>query len=142
MDLQTTSEPLPVSQEVTLIVDLCGRLKGYGGWIETTARIESSDTQRTLARRTKDGQPIYRWQSIEKIAYSDETGNAHIQFFTVTEGSLLQDFKTGQSILICYNPSDPSKFYVRKQLEYKVKRALWIALAVGAVVVLISMGWH
>jgi hypothetical protein len=111
-----------------MLIEIWERLRGYDKWTQTEATIRSSDLKevevgRSRARRYSDSEPIYEWQSICVLAWTDAFGKSHTAEYTVSENSPLFQLYDGQKTTIRYNPANPEQFYLRGVLGSKLVSA-------------------
>ncbi len=100
-----------------MLIEIWERLRGYDKWIQTEARIESSQIKRTT------GFPA-SWVSKNKLVWSDRSGEAQRANLTVPDSSPLYKFIEGEAMTIRYNPAEPDRFYLPELLRTRVHTAL------------------
>jgi len=116
-----------------MLIEIWERLRGYDKWVETTAKIESSEVTKTpIANRW--GEVVdYAYDAGDVITWVDNRGESQYATFDVAEGSKLYQLVDGESVTIRYDPAQPDRFYCRDLLNYQVKVAVRTTL--GALVV-------
>jgi hypothetical protein len=124
----------------TMLIELWERLRGYDKWVQTEAKIESSDVEKTPVTDRYGRVVDYAYNAGDVITWVDNRGENQYATFDVAEGSKLYQLVDGDSVTIRYDPAQPDRFYYRDLLRYRVKvtvRATVILLAVAALYIAI-----
>jgi hypothetical protein len=124
----------------TMLIELWERLRGYDKWVQTEAKIESSDVEKTPVTDRYGRVVDYAYNAGDVITWVDNRGENQYATFDVAEGSKLYQLVDGDSVTIRYDPAQPDRFYYRDLLRYRVKvtvRATVILLAVAAIYIAI-----
>ena len=120
-----------------MFLELWERLRGYDKWVETQARIESSDVTAT-PYATRSGRPAgYTYDAGDVITWTDPGGEKQYATFEVEEDSPLFQFIGGETVTIRYDPTHPDRFYYRDLLRSQVKsgcKAILIFLVIAGLV--------
>jgi hypothetical protein len=114
-----------------MLIELWERLRGYDKWVQTEAKIESSDIERK-AHYGRDGSVNYSWASGDTITWTDTRGEHQTADFKVDDESPLYQLVSGEKVKIRYNPAIPNHFYYRDLLQSKVRR-FFLLLFFGAI---------
>lgn len=125
-----------------MILELYERLRGYDKWVETQAKIESSDVSKTpFANRY--GQVVdYRYSAGDILTWVDSHGENQYADFDVGENSPLYLLLGGESVTIRYDPASPDRFYYRDLLKTRVQSVLRTTAAVLILIACASIaGW-
>jgi hypothetical protein len=130
-----------------MLIEIWERLRGYDKWTQTEATIKSSDLKevevgRSRTTRFSDSEPIYEWQSICVLAWTDALGNPRTSEYAVSENSPLFQLYDGQTVTIRYNSAKPEQFYLRGVLGSKLVSALkWKVVPALFFVIFILLEW-
>lgn len=116
-----------------MLIELWERLRGYDKWIETEARIESSQMRET-PYTNRDGSVSYTYDASDMLTWLDAQGEKQYAAFTVDDLSPVYQLVGGESVTIRYNPQDPSQFYYRDLLRSRVKLYARTSLGIAALV--------
>jgi hypothetical protein len=117
-----------------MLIDIWERLRGYDKWVQTEARIESSDlTKIPLADRS--GNVVgYNYKAGDVVTWVDGSGERQYATFDVEEASPLFQLVGNESVTIRYDPAHPDRFYYRELLKSQVKSFFRTALGLLALV--------
>jgi hypothetical protein len=116
-----------------MFIELWERLRGYDKWVQTEAKIESSQV-----RRQPVDEPFYAMKATgsgyenvvgDVITWVDDRGEHQYATFDVTQDSKLSQLLDGDSVKIRYDPAQPDRFYYRDLLRYQVSVAVWSAFS-------------
>ncbi len=123
-----------------MILELYERLRGYDKWVETQAKIESSDVNKTpVANRF--GQVVsYRYSAGDILIWVDSRGEHQYADFNVDENSPLYQILGGESVTIRFDPANPDRFYYRDLLKTRFNSALRTTVAVPIVLACAIVG--
>jgi hypothetical protein len=128
-----------------VLIEIWERLRGYDKWIETEAKIESSDLSEAEVASFRDrygnDPKDYEWESTCWIRWTGADGKEHKNFYEVWEDSPLYQLYDGQSITIRYNPADAEQFYIRGVLKSQIVTTLKWKILPAAVVVAFAVAW-
>jgi len=109
-------------------------LRGYDKWIQTEARIESSNLEKVEAYDLNGNQTTIS-ESDDKLVWTDKMGQTQSADFCVPDDSPLYQFIGGETVTIRYNPANPEEFYYRELLRTNVhtavKSTLFCAFVIG-----------
>ncbi len=96
-----------------MLIEIWERLRGYDKWIQTQAKIESSDISKVNVV-TENGKVAntHRYAG-DRLTWIDARGNKQHSTFTVDEQSPLYQYIDGESLPIRYDPAHPDHFYNR-----------------------------
>jgi hypothetical protein len=101
----------------TMLIELWERLRGYDKWVETDAKIQSSNLSEEQIAEVYGRSGVYEtvseWQSTNTIMWTDASGKEHSAEYEVDEDSPLFQLYDGQTVTIRYNPANPDEFYLR-----------------------------
>jgi len=107
-----------------MLIEIWERWRGYDKWIETEAKIDSSDLSEaevaSFRDRCGEDHIDYEWESTCWIRWADTEGKEHKNFYEVWEDSPLYQLYDGQSVTIRYNPVNADDFYIRGVLRSQV----------------------
>jgi hypothetical protein len=119
-----------------MLIELWERLRGYDKWVETQAKIESSEP--TYYRvRGRDYS-----HSDDVIVWSDSSGENHRAPFTVQVDSPLFQLVQDSTIGIRYNPADPEQYYFRELLQTRIRKVLSTTVVAALMIAtLVFFGW-
>lgn len=124
-----------------MLIELWERLRGYDKWVEIEAKVGAS-RERTIESVGRWGNRTSKL-SDDVIIWVDKNGEKQNAGFTVDGDSRLFKLKSGNSITIRYNPSDPKMFYVRDLLYYKIRQFLAAAVVIAAAILVLAFSiWH
>ena len=119
-----------------MLIEIWERLRGYDKWVETQAKIESSDPTIYQSRGHDYS------HSDDVIVWTDTAGDKHRAPFTVQVDSPLFQLVQDSKISIRYNPVDPEEFYFRELLQTRVRRVVsTTAVAALTIAALAFFGW-
>jgi hypothetical protein len=106
---------------VIMLIELWKRPRGYDKWIQTEAKILSSELtepEAGLTRSERSGTQNLRdqlqWHSTCVIGWKDAADSFHTASYSVSEISPLFQLYEGQTVSIRYNPVNPSEFYLHE----------------------------
>jgi hypothetical protein len=113
-----------MAQWGVMLIEIWERLRGYDKWIQTEAKIKSSELAeveigRIRPNRFSDSEPIDEWHSTCGLAWTDTVGGQHTDQFEVAENSPLFQLYDGQTVTIRYNPTNSNQYYLRGLLMAK-----------------------
>jgi hypothetical protein len=116
-----------------MLMELWEKLRGYDKWIETTAKVDSSEvTKEPVTDRY--GRVIgYSFNAGDIITWTDNRGENQYATFDIREGSKLYQLIDGDSASIRYDPIHPERFYYRDLLRYRLKIAVSAGLTIFVV---------
>ena len=119
-----------------MLIEIWERLRGYDKWVETQAKIESSDPTIYQSRGHDYS------HSDDVIVWTDHAGDKHRAPFTVQVDSPLFQLVQDSKISIRYNPADPEDYYFRALLQTRVRRVVsTTAVAALTIAALAFFGW-
>ena len=119
-----------------MLIEIWERLRGYDKWVETQAKIESSDPTIYQSRGHDYS------HSDDVIVWTDTAGDKHRAPFTVQVDSPLFQLVQDSKISIRYNPVDPEEFYFRELLQTRVRRVVsTTAVAALTIAAMAFFGW-
>jgi hypothetical protein len=123
-----------------MLIEFWEKFRGYNKWVDATATIKSSKLNEQVVGHDRAGRAFYGWFGDEWLTWKDSSGVEQSEPMTVSEDSPVFQCIEGNTIVVRYNPADPSEFYIREQLKYQLNRAvkiiLWISVVIAAVVAL------
>ncbi|MGB8099546.1 MAG: DUF3592 domain-containing protein [Terracidiphilus sp.] len=123
-----------------MILELYERLRGYDKWVETQAKVESSDVDKSPVTN-RFGQVVsYRYSAGDILTWVDSHGENQYANFDVGENSPLYQLLGGESVTIRYDPASPDRFYYRDLLKTRVNSVLRTTLAVLIVLACVILG--
>lgn len=123
------------------------RLRGYDKWIQTEAKILSSELTEPDAglerneKRSNLGSPL-QWHSTCTIGWTDTSGISHTGSYTISELSPLFQLYDGQTVPIRYNPASPEEFYLRELSIYKATSIIRVMLLIAFFALCLFMFVH
>ncbi|MGA3129454.1 MAG: DUF3592 domain-containing protein [Terracidiphilus sp.] len=119
-----------------MLIEIWEHLRGYDKWVETDAKIESSEPT------------YYKFKghdyshSDDVIVWTDSTGEKHRAPFTVHVDSPLFQLVQDSTTRVRYNPADPEEYYFRELLQTRVRKVLSTAgVAALLIAALVFFGW-
>jgi hypothetical protein len=100
-----------------MLIEFWERLRGYQGWNETNAVIESA-----IVNKEPVGERgiLFITTSVDTLAWNDQTGQKHSAELKLPDDSPLFHLKAGDAVTIRYNPARPDEFYLRDLLRTRV----------------------
>lgn len=104
-----------------MLIEIWERLRGYDKWIEASAKIESSDVNRT-AHYGRNGDVSYTYDSADELVWMDRQGQKQSAGFSVDDESPIYQLVDGSSVTIRYNPARPDSYYFRALLQSRIRR--------------------
>jgi hypothetical protein len=110
-----------------MLIEMWERLRGYDKWVETQAKIESSNVKRT-SHTDRAGNVSYTWSSGDTLVWADSQGDQRRAEFKVDDESPLYQLVGGESVTIRYDPQNPDHFYFRDLLQSRVRRFFQLVL--------------
>ncbi len=110
-----------------MLIEIWECLRGYNKWIQTEAKIESSNLEKVKAYDINGNQTTIS-ESDDKLVWTDKMGQRQSAEFCVPDDSPLYQFIGGETVTIRYNPAKPEEFYYRELLRSKVHTAFKSAL--------------
>jgi hypothetical protein len=113
--------------EAIMLIEIWEHLRGYDKWIQTEAKIESSNLEKVEASDI-NGNPTTISESDDKLVWTDKMGQRQSAEFCVPDDSPLYQFIGGETVTIRYNPADPGDFYYRDLMRSQVHRAFKMTL--------------
>jgi hypothetical protein len=129
-----------------MLIELWEQLCGYDKWVETEAKIESSEVRKDpvdyiVPPMRTSGSGYVRVVG-DVLTWVDNHGERQYATFDVTPDSKLGQLLDGESVTIRYDPAHPDCFYYRDLLRYRVNVAVWSAVgAVLAAAFFIAIFW-
>ncbi|HME59422.1 MAG TPA: DUF3592 domain-containing protein [Terracidiphilus sp.] len=105
-----------------MLIEIWEYLRGYDKWIQTEAKIESSNLEKVKAYDINGNQTTIS-ESDDKLVWTDKMGQRQSAEFCVPDDSPLYQFIGGEKVTIRYNPANPKEFYYRDLLRTKVHTA-------------------
>jgi len=125
-----------------MLIEIWERLRGYDKWIETEARVRSSNVERT-SRKVKGGRQDV-WIVTNSILWTPRQGQIQCADFNLADISLPKHFDVGEAVTIRYNPEEPSIYYLRELFLLNLRRRIkwtalllaWLGAWIGIVVLL------
>jgi hypothetical protein len=120
-----------------MLIEIWERLRGYDKWVQTEAKIESSDVEKT-AHSDRYGNVSYTWASGDLLAWTDRQGQKQYAEFTVPDDSPLYQLVGGETVTIRYDPARPDRFYFRELLRTRVHTVVQRILAAVAFLVVLA----
>lgn len=108
-----------------MLIEFWERLRGYDKWIETEAKIESSDIHEADIKNQYGQTMVREYDAGDRIAWSDAQGGQHQGKFSADEESPLYQLVDGNTFTIRYNPARPDRFYNRDLMRSEFKVAVW-----------------
>jgi len=127
-----------------MLTQIRNRLRGYDKWIETEAKILSSELTEPDAglehneKRSNLGSP-FQWHSTCMIGWTDVSGISHKGTYTVSELSPLFQMYDGQTVPIRYNPACPGEYYLRELCIYQATSTIRGMLSIASFAFILSM---
>lgn len=106
-----------------MFLELWERLRGYDQWVETQARIESSDVTATPYTSRSGREVGYTYDAGDVITWTDSSGEKQYATFEIEQDSPLFQLIGGESVTIRYDPAHPDRFYYRDLLRSRVRSA-------------------
>jgi hypothetical protein len=104
--------------ECAMLIELWERLRGYNKWIETEAKVESSQVKET--QHSDDGIDYSTYDSNDVLVWADQQGENQRAYFKVPDDSPLYQLVGGETITIRYNPAEPDQYYLRELVETRI----------------------
>ena len=101
-----------------MLIEIWERLRGYDKWIQTEAKVESSNVRETLD--AESGGIAYSCEDV--LIWADQQGGNQRAYFAVSDDSSLYQLISGDLFSIRYNPADPDQYYLRELLRARVRR--------------------
>ena len=111
-----------------MLIEIWERLRGYDEWVQTEARIESSNLEKVKVYDINGNQAGFTSESDDVLVWTDKMGQRQSVEFCVPDDSPLYQFIGGETVTIRYNPANPKEFYYRELLRTKVHTAFKSAL--------------
>jgi len=111
-----------------MLIEIWERLRGYNKWIQTEAKIESSNLENVKTYDINGNQAGVTTESDDVLVWTDKMGQRQRAKFCVPEDSPLYQFIGGETVTIRYNPAKPEEFYYRDLLRTKVHTAFKLTL--------------
>jgi len=103
-----------------MLIEIWERLRGYDKWVETAAKIESSEVEKTPITDRSGRVVDYSYDSGDMLTWTDRQGEKQYADFTVPDDSPLYQLVGGESVTIRYNPARPEQYYFRELLRTRV----------------------
>jgi hypothetical protein len=133
-----------------MLVEIWERLRGYDKWIETQAKIESSDVDKRPLTDRYGNVIDYAYSSGDTLTWTDRQGEKQYADFTVPDDSPLYQLVGGETVTIRYDPAKPDRYYFRELLRTRVHTAVKTLVAVllfvmvfgGIVLLSVATGGH
>ena len=130
----------------TMLIEIWERLRGYDKWIQTQAKIESSDISKVdVVTEFGKVANTYRYAG-DKLTWVDTQGNKQYSTFVVDEQSPLYQFIDGESLPIRYDPAHPSRFYnrdlTRNRFQVAATVSIFVIVFFAFVAGLLWMDYH
>ncbi|MGP8224612.1 MAG: DUF3592 domain-containing protein [Terracidiphilus sp.] len=132
-----------------MLIEIWERLRGYDKWIQTEAKIESSQDEET-SHSTRYGTVSYA--SADILTWTDRQGKKQYADFTVPEDSPLYQLVGDETVTIRYDPARPDRFYFRELFSTRVHTVVKTTIAIllflvvfgGLIFLRITShkGWH
>jgi hypothetical protein len=113
-----------------MLIEIWERLRGYDKWVQTEAKIESSDVEKQPIRNRSGVVVDYAYSSGDTLSWTDASGEKQYAPFTVPDDSPLYQLVGGETVTIRYNPAKPDEFYYRELLRTRVHTAIKTTLGV------------
>jgi hypothetical protein len=128
-----------------MLIELWERLRGYDKWVQTEAKIESSELEEKEVASSRDryGNDHTDFESASTcwICWTDTEGKEHRSFYEVWEDSPLYQLYDGQSITIRYNPANAEQFYIRGVLQSQAITTFKWRILPAAIAMSVFIGW-
>jgi hypothetical protein len=129
-----------------MLIEIWERWRGYDKWVETEAKIESSEIHETDIKNQYGQTMVKDYDAGDLITWLDARGEKHQSKFTVDEVSPLYQLVDGQTFTIRYDPEHPERFYHPDVLRSQAKALAWATLillgGISFVVWFIWMSFH
>jgi hypothetical protein len=107
-----------------MLIEIWERLRGYDKWVETEAKIESSNLEKTPVEGRSGTVVSYLYASGDTLTWTDRQGEKQYADFTVPDDSPLYQFIGGETVTIRYDPAHPDRFYYRDLLRTRIHSAV------------------
>ena len=114
-----------------MLIEIWERLRGYDKWIQTEAKIESSNLEEIKHYDRYGNQMESSWASDDEVVWTDKMGQKQSAEFKVPEDSPIYQLLDGETVTIRYNPARPEEFYYRELLRTRVHTAFKLTLFYG-----------
>ena len=111
-----------------MLIEIWERLRGYDKWIQTEARVGSSNREAVKTYGTSGNQAGSTSESEDVLVWTDKMGQPQSAEFYVPDDSPLYQLIGGETVTIRYNPAKPEEFYYRELLRTKVHTAFKLTL--------------
>jgi hypothetical protein len=121
-----------------MLIEIWEHLRGYNKWVQTEAKIESSNLEKVEAYDINGNQTTIS-ESDDKLVWTDKMGQRQSAEFYVPDDSPLYQFIGGETVTIRYNPANPKEFYYRDLLRSKVHTAFKSTLICAFVIVVLLL---
>lgn len=113
-----------------MLIEIWERLRGYDKWIETEAKIESSNVEKTPIEGRSGTAIGYSYASGDILTWTDRQGEKQYADFTAPDDSPLYQLIGGETVTIRYDPAHPDRFYYRDLLRTRIHTAVKATLVV------------
>jgi hypothetical protein len=107
-----------------MLIELWERLRGYDKWVQTEAKVESSDLEKTPVVDRYGKVVSYSYSSGDTLTWTDAAGEKQYADFTVPDDSPLYQLIGGETLTIRYDPAQPDRFYLRELLRTRIHTAV------------------
>jgi hypothetical protein len=113
-----------------MLIELWEKLRGYDKWVQTEAKVESSEVEKTPQTNQYGTQVGYSYSSGDILTWTDASGEKQCATFTVPDDSPLYQLIGGETLTIRYDPASPDHFYFRELLRTRIHTAVKTGLIV------------
>lgn len=110
-------------------------LRGYDKWPETEATVQTPAPRRSPDSETND-EPA--WDG-DVLVWTDRSGNLQWADFIVPDDCTLYQKVSGDTVIIRYDPRNPSRFYFRQLHRIRVRSAAKRILITVSILGLVAM---
>jgi hypothetical protein len=136
--------PGPMWQtKAIMLIEIWERLRGYDKWVQTEAKVESSQVEETV-HSTRYG-IVYSYASGDILIWTDRQGEKQYADFSVPEDSPLYQLVGGETVTIRYDPAKPERFYFRELMKTRVhtlfQRTIASLIFIGIFLLLSWFSW-
>ncbi len=121
-----------------MLIEIWERWRGYDKWVQTEAKIESSEIHETDVKNQYGQTIVKNYDAGDLITWLDARGEKHRSKFSVGEESPLYQLVDGQTFTIRYDPERPERFYHPDLLRYRAKVAAWAILVLLGIVAFVA----
>lgn len=119
----------------TMWLAIWEKLRGYDKWPEIEATIQTPAPRRSPDSETSDESA----ESGDMLVWTDRSGNLQSADFIVPDDCTLYQKVSGDTVIIRYDPRNPSRFYFRQLHRIRIRSAAKRILIAASILGLIAM---